>query len=127
MVNSSNNITKAYFNSIAEENLVLRTGGNEMPTLYFLDNVKKTGTYYFVVRDTMTGCEATKDIVITVLGNDSTPASLYPADIYEVKGNIYTVSGAVVMKDVYLKDVKDILKEGLYIFNNRKIYIKRKD
>lgn len=127
MVNSSNNITKAYFNSIAEENLVLRTGGNEMPTLYFLDNVKKTGTYYFVVRDTMTGCEATKDIVITVLGNDSTPASLYPADIYEVKGNIYTISGAVVMKDVYLKDGKDILKEGLYIFNNRKIYIKRKD
>ena len=124
---SSNNITKAYFNSIAEENLVLRTGGNEMPTLYFLDNVNKTGTYYFVVRDTMTGCEATKDFVITVLGNDSTPASLYPAEIYEVKGNIYTVSGAVVMKNVYLKDVKDILKEGLYIFNNRKIYIKRKD
>ena len=127
IINSSNNITKAYFNSIAEENLVLRTGGHEMPILYFLDDVKKTGTYYFVVRDSITGCEATKDIVITVLGNDSTPASLYPADIYEVKGNIYTVSGAVVMKDVYLKDVKNVLKEGLYIFNNRKIYIKRKD
>lgn len=118
---------KGYFNSIAEDSLVLRHGGKEMPILYFLDNVNKTGTYYFVARDTMTGCEATEDFAITVLGNDSTPAPLYPADIYEVKGNIYTVSGAVVMKDVYLKDVKDILKEGLYIFNNRKIYIKRKD
>lgn len=126
IINSSNNITKAYFNSIAEENLVLRTGGHEMPILYFLDDVKKTGTYYFVVRDSITGCEATKDIVITVLGNDSTPVSLYPADIYEVKGNVYTVSGAVVMKDVYLNDVKNVLKEGLYIFNNRKIYINRK-
>ncbi len=127
IINSSNNITKAYFNSIAEDSLVLRHGGKEMPILYFLDNVNKTGTYYFVARDTMTGCEATKDIVITVLGNDSTPVSLYPADIYEVKGNVYTVSGAVVMKDVYLNDVKNVLKEGLYIFNNRKIYIKRKD
>ncbi|MBE6327132.1 MAG: hypothetical protein E7077_08760 [Bacteroidales bacterium] len=122
---SNTTITKAYFNSIAEENLVLRTGGKEMPIPYFLDNVSKTGTYYIVATDTTTGCEATKDFVITVLGKDSTPAPLYPADIYEVKGNIYTVSGAVVMKNVYLKDVKDILKEGLYIFNNRKIYIKK--
>lgn len=117
---------KGYFNSIAEDSLVLRHGGKEMPILYFLDNVNKTGTYYFVARDTMTGCEATENFAITVLGNDSTPAPLHPADIYEVKGNIYTVSGAIVMKDVYLKDVKDRLKEGIYIFNNKKIYINRK-
>lgn len=117
---------KGYFNSIAEDSLVLRHGGKEMPILYFLDNVNKTGTYYFVARDTMTGCEATENFAITVLGNDSTDAPLHPADIYEVKGNIYTVSGAIVMKDVYLKDVKDRLKEGIYIFNNKKIYINRK-
>ena len=117
---------KGYFNSITEDSLVLRHGGKEMPIQYLLDNVNKTGTYYFVARDTMTGCEATKDIVITVLGNDSTPASLYPADIYDVKGTIYTVSGAIIMKNVYLKDVKDRLKEGIYIFNNKKIYINRK-
>ena len=117
---------KGYFNSIAEDSLVLRHGGKEMPILYFLDNVNKTGTYYFVARDTMTGCEATENFAITVLGNDSTPAPLYLADIYDVKGNIYTVSGAIVMKDVYLKDVKDRLKEGIYIFNNKKIYINRK-
>ena len=117
---------KGYFNSIAEDSLVLRHGGKEMPILYFLDNVNKTGTYYFVARDTMTGCEATENFAITVLGNDSTPAPLYLADIYDVKGNIYTVSGAIVMKNVYLKDVKDILKEGIYIFNNKKIYINRK-
>lgn len=117
---------KGYFNSIAEDSLVLRHGGKEMPILYFLDNVNKTGTYYFVARDTMTGCEATENFAITVFGNDSTPAPLYLADIYDVKGNIYTVSGAIVMKDVYLKDVKDILKEGIYIFNNKKIYINRK-
>ena len=117
---------KGYFNSIAEDSLVLRHGGKEMPILYFLDNVNKTGTYYFVARDTMTGCEATENFAITVLGNDSTPAPLYLADIYDVKGNIYTVSGAIIMKNVYLKDVKDILKEGIYIFNNKKIYINRK-
>ena len=117
---------KGYFNSIAEDSLVLRHGGKEMPILYFLDNVNKTGTYYFVARDTMTGCEATENFAITVLGNDSTPAPLYLADIYDVKGNIYTVSGAIVMKNVYLKDVKDILKEGIYIFNNKKIFINRK-
>ena len=117
---------KGYFNSIAEDSLVLRHGGKEMPILYFLDNVNKTGTYYFVARDTMTGCETTENFAITVLGNDSTDAPLHPADIYDVKGNIYTVSGTVVMKDVYLKDVKDILKEGIYIFNNKKIYINRK-
>lgn len=117
---------KGYFNSIAEDSLVLRHGGKEMPILYFLDNVNKTGTYYFVARDTMTGCEATENFAITVLGNDSTPAPLYLADIYDVKGNIYTVSGAIVMKNVYLKDVKDRLKEGIYIFNNKKIYINRK-
>ena len=117
---------KGYFNSIAEDSLVLSHGGKEMPILYFLDNVNKTGTYYFVARDTMTGCEATEDFAITVLGNDSTPAPLHPADIYKVKGNIYTVSGTVVMKNVYLKDVKDILKEGIYIFNNKKIFINRK-
>lgn len=117
---------KGYFNSIAEDSLVLSHGGKEMPILYFLDNVNKTGTYYFVARDTMTGCEATENFAITVLGNDSTPAPLYLADIYDVKGNIYTVSGAIVMKDVYLKDVKDILKEGIYIFNNKKIFINRK-
>lgn len=117
---------KGYFNSIAEDSLVLRHGGKEMPILYFLDNVNKTGTYYFVARDTMTGCEATENFAITVLGNDSTPAPLYLADIYEGKGNIYTVSGTIVMKDVYLKDVKDRLKEGIYIFNNKKIYINRK-
>lgn len=126
MTNSRAIELKGYFNSIAEDNLVLRHGGKEMPILYFLDNVNKTGTYYFVARDTMTGCEATENFAITVLGNDSTPAPLYPADIYDVKGNIYTVSGAVVMKDVYLKDVKDRLKEGIYIFNNKKIYINRK-
>ncbi|MBQ6561336.1 MAG: hypothetical protein IJL84_03220, partial [Paludibacteraceae bacterium] len=117
---------KGYFNSIAEDSLVLSHGGKEMPILYFLDNVNKTGTYYFVARDTMTGCEATENFAITVLGNDSTPAPLYLADIYDVKGNIYTVSGAIVMKDVYLKDVKDRLNEGIYIFNNKKIYINRK-
>lgn len=117
---------KGYFNSIAEDSLVLRHGGKEMPIQYLLDNVNKTGTYYFVARDTMTGCEATENFAITVLGNDSTPAPLYLADIYDVKGNIYTVSGAIVMKDVYLKDVKDRLKEGIYIFNNKKIYINRK-
>lgn len=117
---------KGYFNSIAEDSLVLRHGGKEMPILYFLDNINKTGTYYFVARDTMTGCEATENFAITVLGNDSTPAPLYLADIYDVKGNIYTVSGAIVMKNVYLKDVKDILKEGIYIFNNKKIFINRK-
>lgn len=117
---------KGYFNSIAEDSLVLRHGGKEMPILYFLDNVNKTGTYYFVARDTMTGCEATENFAITVFGNDSTPAPLYLADIYDVKGNIYTVSGTIVMKDVYLKDVKDRLKEGIYIFNNKKIYINRK-
>lgn len=117
---------KGYFNSIAEDSLVLSHGGKEMPILYFLDNVNKTGTYYFVARDTMTGCEATENFAITVLGDDSTDAPLHPADIYEVKGNIYTVSGATVMKDVYLKDVKDILKEGIYIFNNKKIFINRK-
>ena len=117
---------KGYFNSIAEDSLVLRHGGKEMPIQYLLNNVSKTGTYYFVARDTMTGCEATENFVITVLGNDSTPAPLYLADIYDVKGNIYTVSGAIVMKDVYLKDVKDRLKEGIYIFNNKKIYINRK-
>ena len=74
----------------------------------------------------MTGCEATENFAITVLGDDSTPAPLYSADIYDVKGNIYTVSGTAVMKDVYLKDVKDRLKEGIYIFNNKKIYINRK-
>lgn len=117
---------KGYFNSIAEDSLVLHLGGKEMPTQYLLNNVNKTGTYYFVARDTMTGCEATENFAITVLGNDSTPAPLYLADIYDVKGNIYTVSGAIVMKDVYLKDVKDRLKEGIYIFNNKKIYINRK-
>lgn len=126
MTNSRTIELKGYFNSIAEDSLVLRHGGKEMPILYFLDNVNKTGTYYFVARDTMTGCEATENFAITVLGNDSTPAPLYPADIYEVKGNIYTVSGAIVMKNVYLKDVKDKLKEGIYIFNNKKIYINRK-
>lgn len=118
---------KGYFNSIAEDSLVLRHGGKEMPIQYLLDNINKTGTYYFVARDTMTGCEATENFAITVLGNDSTPAPLYPADIYEVKGNIYTVNGSIVMKDVYLNDVKERLKEGIYFFNNRKIYIKRKD
>lgn len=117
---------KGYFNSIAEDSLVLRHGGKEMPILYFLDNVNKTGTYDFVARDTMTGCEATENFAITVLGNDSTPAPLYLADIYDVKGNIYTVSGAIVMKDVYLKDVKDRLKEGIYFFNNKKIYINKR-
>ena len=117
---------KGYFNSIAEDSLVLRHGGKEMPIQYLLDNVNKTGTYYFVARDTMTGCEATEDFVITVLGNDSTPAPLYPADIYEVKGTIYTVNGAIVMKDVYLNDVKDRLKEGIYFFNNKKIYINKR-
>ena len=117
---------KGYFNSTAEDSLVLHLGGKEMPTQYLLDNVNKTGTYYFVARDTMTGCEATENFAITVLGNDSTDAPLHPADIYDVKGNIYTVSGAVVMKDVYLKDVKDRLKEGIYIFNNKKIFINRK-
>ncbi len=117
---------KGYFNSIAEDSLVLRHGGKEMPIQYLLNNVNKTGTYYFVARDTMTGCEATENFAITVLGNDSTDAPLHPADIYDVKGNIYTVSGTIVMKDVYLKDVKDRLKEGIYIFNNKKIYINRK-
>lgn len=117
---------KGYFNSIAEDSLVLRHGGKEMPILYFLDNINKTGTYYFVARDTMTGCEATENFAITVLGNDSTPAPLYPADIYDVKGNIYTVSGAIIMKNVYLNDVKERLKEGIYFFNNKKIYINRK-
>lgn len=126
MTNSRTIELKGYFNSIAEDSLVLRHGGKEMPILYFLDNVNKTGTYYFVARDTMTGCEATENFAITVLGNDSTDAPLHPADIYDVKGNIYTVSGTVVMKDVYLKDVKDILKEGIYIFNNKKIFINRK-
>ena len=117
---------KGYFNSIAEDSLVLRHGGKEMPILYFLDNVNKTGTYYFVARDTMTGCEATENFAITVLGNDSTDAPLHPADIYEVKGNIYTVNGAIIMKNVYLNDVKERLKEGIYFFNNKKIYINRK-
>lgn len=117
---------KGYFNSIAEDSLVLRYGGKEMPIQYLLDNVNKTGTYYFVARDTMTGCEATEDFDITVLGNDSTPAPLYSADIYEVKGTIYTVNGAIVMKDVYLNDVKDRLKEGIYFFNNKKIYINKR-
>lgn len=117
---------KGYFNSIAEDSLVLRHGGKEMPIQYLLDNVNKTGTYYFVARDTMTGCEATENFAITVLGNDSTPAPLYSADIYEVRGNIYTVSGAIIMKNVYLNDVKERLKEGIYFFNNKKIYINRK-
>lgn len=117
---------KGYFNSIAEDSLVLSHGGKEMPILYFLDNVNKTGTYYFVARDTMTGCEATENFAITVLGNDSTDAPLHPADIYEVKGNIYTVSGSIIMKNVYLNDVKERLKEGIYFFNNKKIYINRK-
>lgn len=117
---------KGYFNSIAEDSLVLSLGGKEMPILYFLDNVNKTGTYYFVARDTMTGCEATENFAITVLGNDSTPAPLYLADIYDVKGNIYTVNGAIIMKNVYLNDVKERLKEGIYFFNNKKIYINRK-
>lgn len=117
---------KGYFNSIAEDSLVLRHGGKEMPIQYLLDNVNKTGTYYFVARDTMTGCEATEDFAITVLGNDSTPAPLYSADIYEVRGNIYTVNGAIIMKNVYLNDVKERLKEGIYFFNNKKIYINRK-
>lgn len=117
---------KGYFNSIAEDSLVVRYGGKEMPMQYLLDNVNKSGTYYFVARDTMTGCEATEDFVITVLGNDSTPAPLYSADIYEVKGTIYTVNGAIVMKDVYLNDVKDRLKEGIYFFNNKKIYINKR-
>ena len=44
----------------------------------------------------------------------------------EVKGTIYTVNGAIVMKDVYLNDVKDRLKEGIYFFNNKKIYINKR-
>lgn len=126
MTNSRTIELKGYFNSIAEDSLVLSHGGKEMPILYFLDNVNKTGTYYFVARDTMTGCEATENFAITVLGDDSTDAPLHPADIYEVKGNIYTVNGAIFMKNVYLNDVKERLKEGIYIFNNKKIFINRK-
>ena len=43
----------------------------------------------------------------------------------EKKVSIYTPSGIVVGKDVYFKDVMNELKNGLYIVNDKKYYLKK--
>ncbi len=114
-------ILNVYKDTVTENNFV-----NIYSEPYILDNIKKSGKYFFTAIDTFSGCSASLDVDITVLANDSSASSNLTADVYEQAGDIYTVSGTVVMKNVYLKDALARLKEGLYIFNNKKIYIRRK-
>jgi len=119
-----------YKDSINPNNIVMSNDPiacrHETPFKFILDNSKKSGTYYYVARDTITGCTATAKNEIIVL--DSTnDVRLLPADLNEVKANVYSINGGVVMQNVYLKDAMSSLKEGLYIFNNKKIFIRRKE
>jgi len=115
-------ILNVYKDTVTENNFV-----NIYSEPYILDNIKKSGKYFFTAIDTFSGCSASLDVDITVLANDTSAAPNLTADIYEQAGDIYTVSGTVVMKNVYLKDALARLKEGLYIFNNKKIYIRRRE
>ncbi len=115
-------ILNVYKDTVTENNFV-----NIYSEPYILDNIKKSGKYFFTAIDTFSGCSASLDVDITVLANDSSASSNLTADVYEQAGDIYTVSGTVVMKNVYLKDAMSSLKEGLYIFNNKKIYIRRRE
>lgn len=114
----------SYFGDISEENKIdeFLADANQW---YRLDTVAKSGKYYFIAKDTLTGCELTHEQIITVIDTTNS-APLHLADIYDEKGDIYTISGAIVMKNVYLNEVMDRLKNGIYIFNNKKIFINRK-
>lgn len=112
-------IVNAYKDTISDSTLVLSDGKP-----YYLDDVTKSGSYIFVVEDRITGCEAST-IVPVIVKDTNSAATLLPADMCNVRADIYTISGVLVMKDTYLKDAIDRLNEGLYIFNNKKLYIKK--
>lgn len=114
-----------YRTSILSENKVWGDGIPE-DQLYILDNADKSGVYYYVATDTLSGCQDTVWTCITVLSGDSTAAPIIPAEISEVKGDVYTITGVLVKKDVYLKEVMNDLKDGLYIFNKQKIFVRRR-
>lgn len=115
-----------YRTSILSENKVWGDGIPE-DQLYILDNADKSGVYYYVATDSLSGCQDTVWTCITVLSGDSTATPIIPAEISEVKGDVYTITGILVKKDVYLKEVMNDLKDGLYIFNKQKILIRRKE
>ena len=87
------------------------------------DSPEESGYYYMVATDSATGCSDTAiskiifDIVVSspIIANEQG----------EKKVSIYTPSGIVVGKEVYFKDVINDLKNGLYIVNNRKYYLKK--
>lgn len=89
---------------------------------FTLNNADESDFYYAIATDTTTGCSDTVSSYI-VVGSTYTPA--IAASVGEGKVNIYTPSGLLLKKEVYFKDVMGELKEGIYIINDKKVYVKK--
>ncbi len=87
------------------------------------DSPEDSGYYYMVATDTASGCSDTAISKITFEIVVSSP--VIANEQGEKKVSIYTPSGIVVGKDVYFKDVMNELKNGLYIVNDKKYYLKK--
>lgn len=87
------------------------------------DSPEDSGYYYMVATDTASGCSDTAISKITFEIVVSSP--VIANEQGEKKVSIYTPSGIVVGNDVYFKDVMNELKNGLYIVNDKKYYLKK--
>ena len=102
-------------------------GGEDIEILYPYtvrgDSPEESGYYYMVATDSASGYSDTAISKITFDIVVSSP--IIANEQGEKKVSIYTPSGIVVGKEVYFKDVMNNLKDGLYIVNNRKYYLKK--
>lgn len=87
------------------------------------ESPEESGYYYMVATDSASGCSDTAISKITFEIVVSSP--VIANEQGEKKVSIYTPSGIVVGKDVYFKDVMNELKNGLYIVNDKKYYLKK--